>query len=735
MATKSRKYLDSLLPGKDSWLVTQLKEVCATDEEDLAMCSFRFEKSKEAADWNAEVMKSYGNEFSKAIENNKNTIVTPGSEFRPLHKIKSIWKYRENWNMIEEILTKGCVYPLKKPQNEEIRLRDLKANIRRGNHKSCEKPHLAKSLDENIDKELRRGYLIPLPVEYLKNLKNAGVIPMGMSEQFTINEEGKRVPKPRPCHDASFPMESGYSVNDDHDLALLSPCQYGHCLRRVIHAILRIRQEFEDEIIYIIKYDFEAAYRRLHVFPQHAVLTIIVVKMLAFLLTRLPFGATCGPSRYSEISEALFDTANDIIEDGTWNPDKLRSRHHDKLQPAENLDMKIKFEKAKELDVDIPLREIVVDGYIDDSITIVLNRNDNLKKDQNAIPLIVDAFMRPTSTNEIVERKEGIQLVKLQGEGTPSERKIVLGWLLDSRELKIHLPLDKGICWVNDINDIIVPEIRVKSKQMETMIGRLNHIGYVLPHARYFLNRIRRLQKRCEKYGPQKVSKAERNDLILWKDYIHQASQIGISLNLIAFTKVDTTIYTDASSHGMGGYNPTSGMAWRIKLSPWMQQNLHINTVEFIAATIGIWLEIIFNNDINYQRINCLSDNSSAVGWLFKANFNPNIQQKQDLVARHMARILLESETALYSQHIPGEENIIADSLSRDFHISDINLQLLLTSLFPQMAPKHLKILETLPREITSWLESLQDSRTSASESLPAPSPSKMGALVDGAIP
>ena len=97
-----------------------------------------------------------------------------------------------------------------------------------------------------------------------------------------------------------------------------------------------------------------------------------------------------------------------------------------------------------------------------------------------------------------------------------------------------------------------------------------------------------------------------------------------------------------------------------------------------------------------------------------------------------MAAILLESETALYPQHVPGEENIVADSLSRDFHIQDKHLQLLLTSLFPKQAPKNLQILTVLPREITSWFESLQDARTSASESLPATSPSKMGALVGG---
>ena len=324
LAEKSRKFLDSQIKGKDSWLVHQLREICDSTEKDLAICSFNFENNAKAAEWNAEVLQSYNNDFTEAIQDNKNTIVSPGSEFRAIDKIKRLWQYRENWHEIEKLLTIGCVYPLKEPQDEETRLRDLDASIARGNHKSCIKPHLEKSLDEYIAKELRRGYLIPLPIKYLKHLKNAGVIPMGMSEQFTINEEGKRVPKPRPCHDASFPMESGYNVNDDHDQALLSPCQYGQCLRRCIHAILRIRQDYDNKTIFLIKYDFEAAYRRVNVYAPHAVLTIIVVRTLAYLLTRLPMGATSGPSTYSEISEPLFDAANDLIADKTWNPDNLR---------------------------------------------------------------------------------------------------------------------------------------------------------------------------------------------------------------------------------------------------------------------------------------------------------------------------------------------------------------------------------------------------------------------------
>ena len=155
--------------------------------------------------------------------------------------------------------------------------------------------------------------------------------------------------KPRPCHDASFPTPSGYSVNKDYDKHLLSECQHGQCLRRVIHSVHRLRLAHKTTAILLFKYDFDAAYRRMHVLPLHAVTTIIIVKRLAYLLSRLPFGATCGPSKYSDVSEAIFDTANDLIKDETWDPDTLRSPHADKLQKPEYLSNEIIFCEAKEL--------------------------------------------------------------------------------------------------------------------------------------------------------------------------------------------------------------------------------------------------------------------------------------------------------------------------------------------------------------------------------------------------
>ena len=56
-----------------------------------------------------------------------------------------------------------------------------------------------------------------------------------------------------------------------------------------------------------------------------------------------------------------------------------------------------------------------------------------------------------------------------------------------------------------------------------------------------------------------------------------------------------------------------------------------------------------------------------------------------------------------YSQHLPGSTNVIADSLSRNFHLSDNQLVLMLTSLVP---PLRIKIVP-LPQRLTSKIASL----------------------------
>ena len=126
------------------------------------------------------------------------------------------------------------------------------------------------------------------------------------------------------------------------------------------------------------------------------------------------------------------------------------------------------------------------------------------------------------------------------------------------------------------------------------MIGKLNHAAFLIPHARYFLNNMRKLLYNCEKYGSQHINETTKEDFKLWKTILLNVSENGVNINLLTFTEWDHAIYTDASEHGIGGFNPEIGRGWRFQLPSWAK-GLHINMLEFMASFVGLWIEILEN--------------------------------------------------------------------------------------------------------------------------------------------
>ena len=68
--------------------------------------------------------------------------------------------------------------------------------------------------------------------------------------------------------------------------------------------------------------------------------------------------------------------------------------------------------------------------------------------------------------------------------------------------------------------------------------------------------------------------------------------------------------------------------------------------------------------------IPALIDNSSACGWFHKTNFTHNDHQFHSQIAKQLATNIITARICLYAQHFKGDWNVIAGSLSRDFHLS-----------------------------------------------------------------
>ncbi len=65
--------------------------------------------------------------------------------------------------------------------------------ITRGNHASA----LAYSniLDASLDKEFKQGWMIPLPITFVNQLKHSEVAPIGVTKQWQAHEDGSQSAK------------------------------------------------------------------------------------------------------------------------------------------------------------------------------------------------------------------------------------------------------------------------------------------------------------------------------------------------------------------------------------------------------------------------------------------------------------------------------------------------------------------------------------------------------------
>ena len=231
---------------------------------------------------------------------------------------------------------------------------------------------------------------------------------------------------------------------------------FGYMHKRTLHYIIGCRQRHPTKRIWISKIDWKSAYRRQHFNWLIAVksLTQVCRKWVWLLLMalRLIFGCKSCPSEWGCISETVTDLATDILNCEDWDPTRLHAPKQSEFPPRSSLPDNIPFAQAKQTIVAIPLEDKgKCDVYIDDTIAVGPDINDNASRLEAAIPLAMHIFGRPLSPNEPIPRSALISHNKLLAEGRIEEVKMLLGWLYDTRRHLISLPDDKHINWSNDI--------------------------------------------------------------------------------------------------------------------------------------------------------------------------------------------------------------------------------------------------------------------------------------------
>jgi hypothetical protein len=311
-----------------------------------------------------------------------------------------------------------------------------------------------------------------------------------------------------------------------------------------------------------------------------------------------------------------------------------------------------------------------------------------------------------------------------------AELIIFLGWLLNTRAFMIALPKEKAKAWSESIRRLIDKICPIHYQELATLVGRINHVAYIIPQARHFINRIRKDEQLAKKHRTTKISKETKKDLTLWLKFINYAST-GISINNIVFRKPTSISLSDACETRMGGYNPLTGKAWRHKFTEAEQIVFTLNTKEFIAAKISQQLALDEDTSPYPCHLN-IGDSAVAEAWLYKSiNHDPDSSPIQNAIAHTMAEDLIQRQASNYSQHLRGIDNMVADSLSRDTDLSDEQPISMLKAYSPPLLPANIQILP-LSTQTTSWIASLTPLAPKTRELQWAHTPSTIAAGVSG---
>ena len=701
------------LPGTTpNEYITVVSHIWEQPSPTMASPTFHFQWSAQAAAHNWDILAQHKFSLSSTLLNQQGTPLGFGSEFRHPTLLDPLLDYHPLWRRTRQTLISGVVFPLT-PLPEDKRTTETSLVLRRGNHQAV-KAHSA-AVQTLLRKEVLQGWQLPLPRHRILHLPGVLLAPLGLVTQATINSRGEITPKHRLTHDQSFEIQPGVSVNSRLLPDQLTPCRYGTALRRFLHFIVDLRRRHPATRILLTKLDFKAAYRRLHMAPETAIQSAVVFDDFALVALRLTFGGAPCPSHWSDLSEIACDTCNKLARCPAWNPrqhPQLRSPHQDRfVGPPRFLPPNIPCAPAQPTIVDVlsddsPFTEC----YLDDLFTCFLDNPLTLWQGASITLLVLHLLGRPLAAHEPLPRDDLLSFEKTLAEGTPSETKTILGWELDTRSLLLRLSSDKHTLWQSDIQRLL-HQPTLTYDDLATLVGRLNHAAYVVPTARAFLCHIRRAEQHALKKGrsPVTLDTLQLAELQQWHFFLDRA-RAGLSLNLLTLRTPTIALRADACEHGIGGYSLSSGIAWRWPLPEQFWGYLTLNLLEYIASAVAIAVEIWAHPPNKLSCILSQLDSTTADYWLLRggSRFHRVERAIHLQVSRWLSTLLLQHELCTYSQWIPGEENIIADSLSRDHHLSDNQLTHLLLTLAPQQLPPNFQLFP-LPAELSSkltlWLQ------------------------------
>jgi hypothetical protein len=236
-----------------------------------------------------------------------------------------------------------------------------------------------------------------------------------------------------------------------------------------------------------------------------------------------------------------------------------------------------------------------------------------------------------------------------------------LGIFLCTDQMVARLPENKLIR-IRSIVSTFLSLRKCRKRQLLSLLGHLQFACRVITPGRAFTARL--LKAACsakELYHYVTLTREAKLDLKMWHQLLAEWNGVSMFLDLATTNSYDLELYTDASGVGFGGYFHG---AWFY--GPWppnLQEVLDsVFSIAFKELYPIVVAAVLFGRDWGQKRLLFHCDNMATVCVLNKGRSDsPAIMQ----LMRRLALIAAKSNFAYASEHVPGVENQLADSLSR----------------------------------------------------------------------
>ena len=579
----------------------------------------------------------------------------------------------------------------------------IKRALARGPHKSCHE-YLEFLQEEFVDMINKQQWVI-LPASEVMDLPGLRLSPPGCVPQ--------RDRRPRWICDYSWSEINAETLA----LAAMESMQFGHALDRILREILLADPRLGP--IYLMKIDISDGFYRVNLsiddIPKLGVVfpTAPGQEPLVALPLVLPMGWKNSPPIFSTVTETIADMANQRIQNDAYVP----PTHHldtkcesipspDPLPAPEPHGSRTSSVEAPiSRDPCLPTQDRplgYVDIFVDDFLTLAQGKL-NRKRVRKILMQAIDQVIRPLQATDPATRREPISIKKLlQGDCSWGEMKIILGWVINTARLTIHLPEHRQKRLAEILASIPPTQKRTSVKKWHKVLGELRSMSIALPGSRNLFSQMQHAltTKLGHRISLKKgVHQAIKDFKWILKDISSRPTRIAELVPLLSSAEG----HHDASGMGAGGvWFPSPHLParrgfdnrpilWRLK---WPQDiidslvtdsnpNGTISNSDLELAGGLLHLEALAQCfDIRERTVLSKTDNLATLFWQRKGSATT------DKVPAYLLRLFgIHQRFHRYvprHDYLSGSSNPLADDASRLFHLTLSQLHTHINNILPQ---------------------------------------------------